>query len=238
MHNMTQFEKVWQVIYESRWQFLVVFFGIYTITYAILFAIDFVPEPIESGTESSLFLTERVSANVESEYESIITFDPYTAIQASYNNQKNEIVREEPLSITIPALNRTVRAVTPVSSAVGDLDNALLSGVVRHPDSVLLGEEGNVVILGHSSYLPHVLNRNFQALNGTQNLAWGDVIVVETEHSRYTYMVTHVFKAKASDASIPIFGVGKRLTLITCDSFATTDDRFIIEANLLKTEAR
>jgi LPXTG-site transpeptidase (sortase) family protein len=238
MHNMTQFEKVCQVIYDFRWQFLMVFFGVYTITYALLVAIDFVPEPIESSTETSLFSTERVNASVENEYESIISFDPYTTVQTTQHNKQNEIVYEEPLTVSIPALNRNVRAVVPVSSAVSDLDRALLSGVVRHPDSVQLGEEGNVVILGHSSYLPNVLNRNFQALNGTQNLAWGDIIIVETERYRYTYMVKRVFKAKASDASIPVYGVGKRLTLVTCDSFATADDRFIIESDFLKVEAR
>ena len=120
--------------------------------------------------------------------------------------------------------------VNPESRAVADLDAALLSGVVRHPDSAKLAQNGNVFILGHSSYLPTVMNKNFQAFNGIQQLAWGDTIEVSSGGKVHVFEVEKVFKAQASDLTVPIAGDERRLTLATCNSFGSTDDRFIVEA--------
>ncbi len=229
---MNTFDRIIAVVQAHKWQFLLVFFAIYTLTYALLVIIDFIPEPVSSEDEIPATLVETASA------AEISDFDPFTAVQLASAGTALpvSVVREEAVSLAIPNLNRTVRVVTANSNSLTDLDTALLSGVVRHPDSAKLGEEGNVVILGHSSYLPNVLNRNFQALNGAQNLEWGDVITIDSDTTRYTYMVKRVYKAKASEAVIPTEGVGTRLTLVTCNSFATADDRFIIEADLLTTE--
>ena len=110
------------------------------------------------------------------------------------------------------------------------MDTALLEGAVRHPDSAKLAQNGNVFILGHSSYLPTVINKNFQAFNGIQELAWGDTIEVSSGSHVYVYEVEKVFKAQASDLTVPIAGEERRLTLATCNSFGSTDDRFIVEA--------
>ena len=140
----------------------------------------------------------------------------------------------------IPTLERNVPVLNPETNDVTALDNGLLKGLVRHPDSALLGEDGNVLILGHSSYLPNVMNKNFQALNGIQKLKWGDVIELESEGTRYTYRVEKVYQAKASTVTIPTEVTAKRLTLVTCNSFGAKEDRFIVEAKLLseKTLAR
>jgi len=141
-----------------------------------------------------------------------------------------------PISITIPKLDKAVTVLNPQSRTIADLDAALLDGVVRHPDSATLNQEGNVFILGHSSYLPQVFNKNFQAFNGIQNLEWGDTIEVKTEDSVYSYRVEKVYRAKAQDVSVPIAGAGYRLTLATCNSFGSTDDRYIVEAKRVEVE--
>jgi LPXTG-site transpeptidase (sortase) family protein len=135
-----------------------------------------------------------------------------------------------PTSIYIKKLDRTIPVLNPDSRSVADLDAALLDGVVRHPDSAKLAQNGNVFILGHSSYLPTVLNKNFQAFNGIQNLAWGDTIEVSSGGKVHVFEVEKVFKAQASDLTVPIAGQERRLTLATCNSFGSTDDRFIVEA--------
>lgn len=231
---MNNLDRIISVIRDHKWQFLLVFFVIYTVTYALLVVIDFVPEPVTSEDNDKSSFIETANAAVEIKTDD---FDPFTSVLLADNSIGTPtFVSEDALSLTIPSLNRTVRVVKTTSNSVTDLDVALLSGVVRHPDSAKLGEEGNVVILGHSSYLPYVFNRNFQALNGTQNLEWGDVITIDSETTRYTYMVKKVYKAKASEAIIPTDIGGQRLTLVTCNSFATDDDRFIIEAELLTSE--
>ena len=125
----------------------------------------------------------------------------------------------------------------PPSRAIHDLDNALLNGAVRHPDSATLAQDGNVFILGHSSYLPNILNRNFQAFNGIQYLEWGDTIEVSSRNQVFVYKVDKVYKANASELVVPIAGDEKRLTIATCNSFGSTDDRFIVEATQVSVRA-
>ena len=139
-----------------------------------------------------------------------------------------------PLSITIPAIDKTVAVLNPTSRLVADLDAALLEGVVRHPDSATLEQNGTVFILGHSSYLPAVRNKNFQAFNGIQDLKWGDTITISSTDGDYVYRVDKVYRAKAGEVVVPIAGPKQRLYLATCNSFGSTDDRYIVEADLVE----
>lgn len=151
-----------------------------------------------------------------------------------------EFVVEErsplPLTMTIDSLDRTLPINNPTSRTVGDLDAALLTGVVRHPDSATMLEDGTVFILGHSSYLPTVNNKMYQAFNGIQKLKWGDTIRINTSDRVYVYQVDNVYKANANNLSVPIANTGARLTIATCDSFGSKSDRFIVEAVLLSSE--
>ncbi len=106
--------------------------------------------------------------------------------------------------------------------------------MVRHPDSAHLAQDGNVFILGHSSYLPNVFNENFQAFNGIQNLEWGDTIEIRSENEVFTYRVEKVFQASAQDVTVPIAGDEKLLTIATCNSFGSADDRYIVEARQIE----
>lgn len=223
---MDSFNNMVDQILGRKWVFLLYFFIIFTLSYALLAALDFLPEPKQE--EPALENSDSLAR--EPEVKAKVAETPAKATSTSS-------VTEQPVKVSIPALKRDISVVLAASSAVTDLDKALLSGVVRHPDSAALGQEGNVVILGHSSYLPNVFNKNFQALNGVQNLAWGDLITVTSDTTEYTYHVKKVYKAKASEAVLPTSGVGKRLTLVTCNSFATADDRFIVEADLVQVTA-
>lgn len=220
-----------QVLYR-KWPFLGVFFIIFSLTYGLLFAIDFLPEPkIDSPVEE----TETLDTEIVIQAEPVIT-TPIISEEIKVSERGLQTGAVMPETLSIPSLDRTVTVLNPVSRAVADLDEALLSGVVRHPDSAILNQNGNVFILGHSSYLPNVLNKNFQALNGIQNLVWGDTVILESEGVQYVYQVTKVYKTKASDETVPIAGDEKKLTLATCNSFGSTDDRFIVEANLVETK--
>lgn len=128
--------------------------------------------------------------------------------------------------------NKQVRVLNPSSSDIATLDNALLSGVVRHPDSADFSEPGNIFILGHSSYLPNVINKNYQAFNGIQKLTWGDTIRVRSADTEYFYRVEEVFEAPASEIFVPATPGKAKLTLATCDVLGAKEDRFIVEAVL------
>ncbi len=212
------FDDVYTQIKRYKLPFLVVFFVVVLLSYAFLYAIDFIPEPVTA--------VEKVEE------------EPVSAVSLGMPEEEEEVVELAPLPIKIifDSLDKEVQVLNPESRDVAELDAALLKGVVRHPDSADLTEVGNVFILGHSSYLPTVFNKNFQAFNGIQDLTWGDTIRVQSEDAEYIYRVQKVYKAKASDVVVSNTPGKSQLTLATCNSFGSKDDRFIVEANLVETK--
>jgi len=212
--------------------FFSTFFVVFTLLYLLLMAFDFLPEPRNAASESGVTDTTAGVTSV-SDTTAIEQPDVVGVVDAPDENGNRVVL---PLTLSIPKLNRSVTVLNPTSRAVVDLDAALLEGVVRHPDSATLTQDGNVFILGHSSYLPQVFNKNFQALNGIQDLEWGDKIELRAPDETYVYRVEKVYRASAQEVTVPIAGTGKMLTLATCNSFGTVDDRYIVEAKLIETK--
>ena len=264
MNRTQDMSSLFEQIWERKVPFFSVFVIVLFISYAILVIIDFVPEePSEpAGATSTVAVTkdsdnQASSANGGQPDRFFAVEDFNESTQESSNEQtvvtrvteSQEITVEStqssqsapdsvPQSLYIDALNRTVPVLNPTSRRVADLDRALESGAVRHPDSADFQREGNIFILGHSSYLPTVNNRNFQVFNGIQNLRWGDTIRLFSNDTEYIYRVERVYEAKASEVVVPVAGTGPMLTLATCDSFGSKDDRFIVEAVLVNQQAR
>ncbi len=218
MEQPTIFDQVW----ERKVPFLATFFVVFTLTYGVLYAIDFLPEPPAPADTPAVVAATSTSEATTTQPAEVVEPVVSTAV---------------PISMYFKDFDRTVTVLNPETRDIVELDAELLKGVVRHPDSALLGEEGNVVILGHSSYLPNVINKNFQAFNGIQKMKWGDTIEVRSADTIYTYRVEKVYHAKASGVTIPTEVTGKRLTLVTCNSFGAKEDRFIVEAKLLSEKA-
>lgn len=139
---------------------------------------------------------------------------------------------ELPTLIRIPPLDRELPIANPVTTEVAVLDRALQSATVRYPTSAKLGEDGNVIVFGHSSHLPIVRNDLFKAFNDIETLEEGDEIVVVGSAYEYVYTVETVESANAEADAIPLRVDGKKLTLATCDSFGTKSGRFIVTAGL------
>lgn len=206
----------------KRWSFLGVFFMVFLLSYLFLVAIDFVPEPPKPDA------LKQDGNSVE-----LLDDQPETVIESitEASDLRAGMSPELPKSVYFKSFDKEITVLNPVSRKIADLDEALLGGAVRHPDSAQLGQDGNVFILGHSSYLPQIYNKNFQAFNGIQDLAWGDIIEVSTSDRVHVYRVDKVYRATADDATvIPIAGSDRRLTLATCNSFGKVEDRFIVEA--------
>ena len=223
------FEQVYTNISRNKVAFFAALFLVSLVTYAILFALDFYPEPkLEENTQSealtAITASEKTSeskANVESK---------------TVESKKTIPVGDElPARIVIPKSNTDVIVLNPESLDMNDLDAALLDGVVRHPQSAHFTDEGNILIFGHSSYLPTVFNKNFQAFNGVQNLLWGDEVTLYSKDGiEYKYRVNRVYKVKASETIIDNARGKAKLTIVTCNSFGSKDDRFIVEALLVE----
>lgn len=201
-----------QKAYAKKWSFLAVFLAVFFINLSALVALDLLPEaparPVVSVSESPLV--------------------------AGVGNALPQTEGELPISIEIPSVGVSATIKNPESTNIKVLDRALETGAVRYPTSAKLGEEGNVVLFGHSSYLPVVHNEAFKAFNAIQNLEEGDRITVRSEGRVYVYAVDKVMEANAESAAIPLQVTGKRLTLATCDSFGSKADRFVVTATLVE----
>ncbi|OYV27545.1 MAG: hypothetical protein B7W98_01560, partial [Parcubacteria group bacterium 20-58-5] len=126
----------------------------------------------------------------------------------------------------------------PTTTDANVLDEYLLKGAVRYPTSARLGETGNVVLFGHSSYLPVVGNQAYKTFDGIQKLVAGDVVTVSSAGTAYMYRVRSMEKeSAASNAGIALDVTGRVLTLVTCNSFATKSDRFIVTADFVESHS-
>lgn len=232
MQTANSFQELYRQIAARKVPFFIVFFVAVFVSYTILYVIDLYPEPVTPTKEATQTATETVAetAAVDVRGDAVsVSVEPTAAVQMA------EPAAALPVSITFDALDRTVEVLNPTSRSIADLDAALLEGVVRHPDSADFSDAGNIFILGHSSYLPNVMNKNFQAFNGIQKLKWGDLIRVASADAEYVYRVDRVYEAAASEIVVPTDVDKAKLTLATCNSFGSRDDRFMVEATLVET---
>ena len=205
------FDAIW----ERKGAFFAIFFTLFCISYGFLVWIDFVPEEPKEKVHAVAVITP-VATSTE-----VATVPVVPA----------NIISTNPVHIRIEKINMDVAILNPESTSVPVLDAALLKGAVRHPDSADFKDTGTMVLFGHSSYLPKVFNKNYQAFNGIQKLTEGDFIHVQSADTDYTYHVTKVYKATASQASVSLEKGTPRLILVTCNSFGSKDDRFVVEAD-------
>ena len=147
---------------------------------------------------------------------------------------KEDFEITEPVRISAQKAGIDFEVVNPQNSDIKTLDAALSYGVVRYPDSARLGERGNMLLFGHSSFLPIVRNPAYKALNGVKNLKEGDIISVYSEKAEYRYKVNKVTLAAAEDVLVDLRKTeGRKLTISTCNSFGAKEERYVAEAEFV-----
>ncbi|HUO56043.1 MAG TPA: sortase [Candidatus Paceibacterota bacterium] len=142
----------------------------------------------------------------------------------------------EPVRIEIPAANIDLPVQNPATTDVDALDNLLKNGPAHYINSADLGEAGNLIIFAHSSHLPIVVNKMFQAFNNIPNLNPGDTITITgSDGKEYLYSVVSVVKANVNDGTTidtsPSHGTN--LTLVTCDTLTGVSARFVLSATFI-----
>lgn len=199
-------------VYTRKWSFLAVFALVFLGIVAILVELDLLPQT-SSAPEA---MTVSMNANKPLPIDTV----------------------ELPMKIEIPTLGSSANIVNPTSLDITVLDEDLLKGAVRYPTSAKLGESGNVVVFGHSSYLPVVGNQAYKTFNGIQKLVTGDTITVYSSTTVHTYRVRSVAKESAdNNSAISLSATGKMLTLVTCNSFGAKTDRFVVTADFVESHA-
>ncbi|KKW35391.1 hypothetical protein A2852_01795 [Candidatus Adlerbacteria bacterium RIFCSPHIGHO2_01_FULL_54_23] len=185
------------------------------------------------ATSAALFaITVGFLALVDALPDTAVSEDAYGGMESFVN-----ISSEAPVRIVAESIDMDVRVNNPLSTDIKILDEALLTGAVRYPESALLGQEGTVLIFGHSSYLPVIYNQAYKAFNNIQKLQAGDIIGVYSGSREYRYRVTSVRLANATEDVVELPSDGKYLALVTCDSFGRKTDRFIVKAEFVRSLA-
>ncbi len=178
---------------------------LFTLSYVLLAATDSLPE--------------RVSENASVvETEEVVSVNP-----------------ESPVRIVADSIELNAPISNPSSTNVEVLDNALLKGAVRYPTTAMLGEEGTMLVFGHSSSLPVIYNKAYKAFNNIQKLEKGDVVSVFSAGHEYRYKVTGLRVADATEDVVELATTGKYLVLVTCDNFTAKTSRFVVTAEFVGT---
>ena len=189
----------------------------------------------------SVFVLARLDLLPEMPSDSTSVSTPSPIVQELPTSEGEDVLKSAdpnmPIKIEIPKINLSANVVNPTTTDIEILDGELLKGAVRYPTSASLGETGNVVLFGHSSYLPIVHNQAYKTFNGIQKLVAGDTVTVSSTDTAYTYRVRSMTKESANNAAIPLSVAGSVLTLSSCDSFEKKTDRFVVVADFVESHS-
>ncbi|HYE23015.1 MAG TPA: sortase [Candidatus Paceibacterota bacterium] len=208
VHDSKEASGLLAQVFARKFSFVAAFTLVFFVTFSVLQAFELVPEEIAKEEVKEGRLTASVAETVKA-------------------------LPEYPTRIEIPAIEMNAEIANPTSTNVAVLDRALLKTAVRYPTSARLGEEGNVILFGHSSYLPVVNNEAYKIFNEIQKLEEGDRITVYGTETVYVYEVDAVEEKDAEADAIPLTVGEPTLTLSTCDSFGKKTDRFVVTAKLV-----
>ena len=238
MQHKVYFKHTWlNELWERKVPFFATFYIIVTLSYGALYALDFYPE-LKTATSTPQTVTGGVAVVPTRVAQTPAVVKPVVTTPVVTTEVKSAAAVSSadslPVRLIIDKLNKSVVILNPKETTVEALDAALLNGAARHPESADFKKTGTMFLLGHSSYLPFVHNKNYQAFNGIQNLEWGDLIRVQSSNTEYLYRVQKVSEAKASKAEVDISWGTPKLVLATCNSFGTKDDRYVVEANFIE----
>ncbi len=203
---------IWEIL-ERQGSFSLAFLTVFLLSFLFLAWVDALPEPKQSSVVTAPILKPTPKPVVQ---------QPASAPAA-------------PTRIVAKSVGVDATIANPTSTNIDELDRVLLAGAARYPTSALLGQEGTVLLFGHSSSLPVVRNMAYKTFNGIQNLQKGEVISVFAGDKEYRYAVTGVRVADANEDVIELVQTGKHLTLVTCNnSFATKTKRYVVTAQLVE----
>lgn len=141
--------------------------------------------------------------------------------------------------IIIPRINKSVPVVNVSTENLlkrdwgaleEEIQEALRGGVVHYPGTAQAGQEGNVVITGHSSYFPWDPGRFKDVFALLHEVAVGDKIIVYHEQEKLTFQVYETKVVTPDKISILTQEGENRLTLLTCTPVGTNLKRLVVFA--------
>lgn len=184
----------------------------------------------------TLVFNYRIISNFVSEHFNI---NNLIANQAKFlTESKNVIYLEKENMLLIPKIQVQAPLVFSLSNSTQDIENALNKGTVFFPNSVMPGEKGKVIILGHSAPVnwPKINYDNvFDQLN---KLEKKDEIIIYFENKEYRYQVKQksfvVPGTELTQITTPhLTNTKNMLFLISCWPPGSRKQRIVIKAKQL-----
>jgi LPXTG-site transpeptidase (sortase) family protein len=156
-------------------------------------------------------------------------------IQPSRNISNTEIITSDVANtkipeVIIPKINVEIPVVYDISTIdESQIEKGLERGVVHYASTAAPGQNGNVVIVGHSSnniFNPGKYKFAFVLLS---RLEKGDTFYLQKDGKRYTYQVYEKKIVKPTDVDV-LQSTDKQATatLITCDPPGTSTNRLVV----------
>lgn len=182
------------------------------------------------GFFNSALLSARIAYYLESRHAATATLDA-KLIAAPVD-------KNAPPSIIINKIN--VNAPVIYDQKIVNEDQFLQdlkSGVVHYPNTAFPGQQGNVVIFGHSSgqwWAPGNYKFVFTLLD---KLQIQDLIYLNYQGNKYVYRVYDITVVDPTDLSVLNQGSNKTLTLLTCTPVGTSARRLVIRAQQILPKA-
>ncbi len=109
---------------------------------------------------------------------------------------------------------------------VGDSDNELAKGCGMDTNMKYPGQDGNVVLAGHTNLV-------FKTLGEAKD---GDEVIIDTSYATFTYKIASHEIVSAKDKNVIVPKESEFLTIYTCYPFnflASTDKRYVVRCNLV-----
>lgn len=146
------------------------------------------------------------------------------------------------MRIVIPRINQNVPIVGVKNENLiarkwddleGDIQKSLRNGVIHYPGTALPGDNGNVVLTGHSSYYAWDAGRFKDVFALLHQVKIGDKIVVYFNQKKFVYEVFNIKIVLPKDVDVLAQTQGEQLTLITCTPVGTNLKRLVVSAKLV-----
>lgn len=239
----SRYAKVWAFAWDKI-QFILVSVAVFAVIYVVMNwqALSLIANhywDVWRGFESPL---NRLVAEKSSEPEKLSTM-PALALKQTPIPPLNLEVYPTDMRIIIPRINQNVPVVGVKNENLiarkweeleSDIQKALRSGVIHYPGTALPGDNGNVVLTGHSSYYAWDPGRFKDVFALLHEVKMGDRIVVYFNQKKFIYEVNKIKVVLPKDVDVLGPAPTEQLTLITCTPIGTNLKRLIVQAKLVE----
>ena len=208
----------WSLLKDYKWYFILCFGLIFALIFTATYIFDMVPIELQVQTGS-----ERIDSSF--------------AVSEFGYGQPVEVIPDssaKPTRVIIEKVGINSVIEHPQSQEVSALDTALQKGAVYYPGSGSFSK-GNILLFGHSTNHPVVINQAYKTFNRLNELVSGDKITIMGDDQKsYIYEVKTV-NTLDDDKALVEFNTGKRtLTLSTCNTFGKKQERHVVIAEFVE----